>query len=77
MAQFVNNSATNLFYNGSQKLATTNTGIAVTGEVDFGDWTVTESAGVLYFKHSGTNKMKLDSSGNLTVTGNVTAYGTV
>lgn len=44
---------------------------------DFGAWTVTESSGVLYFKHSGTNKMKLDSSGNLTVTGNVTAYGTV
>jgi len=66
-----------LFYNDGEKLATTNTGIAVTGEVDFGDWTVVESAGVLYFKHNGTNKMKLDSSGNLTVTGNVTAYGTV
>ena len=45
--------------------------------VDLGDWTVTESAGVLYFKTNGVNKMKLDASGNLTVTGNVTAYGTV
>jgi len=45
--------------------------------VDFGDWTITESAGVLYFATSGTNKMKLDASGNLTVVGNVTAYGTV
>ena len=45
--------------------------------VDLGDWTVTESAGVLYFAYQGTNKMKVDSSGNLTVTGNVTAYGTV
>ena len=45
--------------------------------VDFGDWTVTESSGVLYFAHSGTNKMKLDSSGNLTVVGDVTAYGTI
>ena len=42
-----------------------------------GNWTVVESGGVLYFKYSGTNKAKLDSSGNLTVTGNVTAYGTV
>lgn len=45
--------------------------------VDLGNWTITESAGVLYFASSGTNKMKLDASGNLTVTGNVTAYGTV
>lgn len=41
------------------------------------NWTVSETAGVLYFAHGGTNKAKLDSSGNLTVVGNVTAYGTV
>jgi len=45
--------------------------------VDWGAWTAVESGGVLYFKHNGTNKMKLDSSGNFTVTGNVTAYGSV
>ena len=45
--------------------------------VDLGNWTITESAGVLYFATSGTNKMKLDASGNLTVVGNVTAYGSV
>lgn len=45
--------------------------------LDLGNWTVTESAGVLYFATGGTNKMKLDASGNLTVTGDVTAYGTV
>lgn len=45
--------------------------------VDLGDWTVTESAGVLYFATGGVNKMKLDASGNLTVVGNVTAYGTI
>lgn len=45
--------------------------------VDLGDWTITESAGVLYFATGGVNKMKLDASGNLTVTGNVTAYGAV
>ena len=48
-----------------------------TGTVTLGGWTVTESAGVLYFATGGTNKMKLDASGNLTVVGNVTAYGTV
>jgi hypothetical protein len=40
-------------------------------------WNITESGGVLIFSVSGVNKAKLDSSGNLTVTGNVTAYGTV
>jgi len=45
--------------------------------VDLGDWTVTESGGSLYFATGGTNKMKLDASGNLTVTGDVTAYGTI
>jgi len=45
--------------------------------VDLGNWTVTESSGILYFATGGSNKMKLDASGNLTVTGNVTGYGTV
>jgi len=45
--------------------------------VDLGNWTVTETTGVLYFATGGVNKMKLDASGNLTVVGDVTAYGTV
>ena len=45
--------------------------------VDLGDWTITESVGTLYFAAGGINKMKLDSSGNLTVTGDVTGFGTV
>jgi len=40
-------------------------------------WTAVQSGTDLIFKYSGVNKMKIDSSGNLTVTGNVTAYGTV
>lgn len=42
-----------------------------------GTWTVYESAGVLYFAVGGVAKAKLDGSGNLTVVGNVTAYGTM
>lgn len=45
--------------------------------VDLGDWTLTESAGTLYFATAGVNKMKLDASGNLTVTGNVDTNGTI
>ena len=41
------------------------------------NFTVVESGGYLYFKHGGVNKMRLDSSGNLVVTGNVTGYGTI
>jgi hypothetical protein len=58
----------------STKVATT---AYVDGKLTTTNWTIVESAGVLYFKYSGVNKMKLDSSGNLTVTGNITAYGTV
>lgn len=64
----------------NQGVATTDSPTFVTlnaTTVDLGNWTVTESAGVLYFATGGTNKMKLDASGNLTVTGDVTAYGTV
>jgi hypothetical protein len=42
-----------------------------------GGWTVTESSGTLVFRSSGTSRMRLDASGNLTLTGNVTAYGTI
>ena len=40
-------------------------------------WSITPSGTTLYLAYNGTNVGKLDSSGNLTVAGNVTAYGTV
>jgi len=45
--------------------------------VDLGNWTVTESSGVLYFATGGINKMKLDASGNLVVVGDITAFGSI
>jgi hypothetical protein len=56
--------------------ARANLGVSASGVLT-SSWTVTESGGVIYFAYGGTNKAKLDSSGNLTVVGNVTAYGTV
>ena len=47
------------------------------GGVVLGNWRVIESGGNLFFQTGGTSKMKLDTSGNLTVTGNVTAFGSV
>lgn len=40
------------------------------------NWTVVESAGKLVFRYSGVAKYSIDSSGNMIVTGNITAYGT-
>tara|TARA_R110001632_G_scaffold29126_5_gene77502 strand:+ start:2626 stop:4950 length:2325 start_codon:yes stop_codon:yes gene_type:complete len=41
------------------------------------DWQFSVSGNDLIISYGGTSKAKLDTSGNLTVTGNVTAYGTV
>jgi len=41
------------------------------------DWTFEVSANKLIIKYSGTAKMELDTSGNLKVTGDVTAFGTI
>lgn len=39
------------------------------------NWSVFESGGILYFLKNGVHKMNLDSSGNLVVSGNITANG--
>ena len=49
--------------------------VTITGGTQ--SWTVTASGTNLTFAYGGANKMRLDSSGNLTVTGNVTGYGTI
>jgi hypothetical protein len=41
------------------------------------NFSLVETAGVLYFQSSGTSVAKLDASGNFTVLGNVIAAGTV
>jgi len=52
-------------------------GTATIPTVQIGSWTVYEDGSSLYFKYGSTIRMKLDSSGNLTVEGNVTAYGSL
>ena len=56
---------------------TVNTTTVNATTVDLGNWTVTESAGVLKFATGGVDKAKLDASGNFTVVGDVTAFGTI
>ena len=62
---------------GNADTATSATTAASADQLSASTWTVSESGGVLYFAVSGVNKAKLDASGNLTVVGNVTAYGSV
>ena len=45
--------------------------------LELNGWTITESGGSLYFATGGTNKMKLDASGNLDVVGSVNANATI
>jgi len=61
--------------------AATATDLTITGDVtattvnattvDLGDWTITEASGSSLFETQGVTKMKLDSSGNLDVVGNI------
>ena len=41
----------------------------------WGAFTAHASGTTLTFRHNGTNIMTIDASGNLTVLGNVTAFG--
>ena len=55
----------------------TMTGTLNVPTVDFGDWTITESGGSMYFAYQGTNKLKIDSSGTLSVTNDLQADQTI
>jgi len=61
----------------SPTLTTPTTSGTVTINGGTQSWTVVPSGTNLTFAYNGVNKMRLDSSGNITVTGNVTAYGTI
>ena len=43
--------------------------------LDFGNWTITETLGVLKFAYAGTNVVSISSNGTITSAGNITAYG--
>ncbi|HSG63341.1 MAG TPA: hypothetical protein VLA24_18090 [Pseudomonadales bacterium] len=60
-----------------QLSGSTMTGTLGATTIDFGDWTITESTGALYFAYQGTNKFKLDSTGTLAVTNDVLTDATI
>jgi hypothetical protein len=50
-------------------------GVTVSGGTQ--NWTATASGSNLTFAYNGVNKMRIDANGNLTVTGDVTAFGSL
>lgn len=90
---FNGSSAVKISYNSVGAPSTTGTnasgtwGISISGNaatatnaskvVNSGGWSITFVSTTLYIDYNGVNLAKLDSSGNFTVAGNVTAYGTV
>lgn len=57
-------------FTGTATITTANVTI-----IDLGDWTITQSGSDLRFAYQGTNRLKLSSSGALTVENDVTAFG--
>jgi hypothetical protein len=54
-----------------------NAAFNVAGAVILSGWTITESGGSLYFVTGGINRMKLDASGNLQITGTIDTVATI
>lgn len=50
--------------------------VATTANVKFTGWHIYESSNTLYFAYNGAVKMSLNTSGNLTVSGDVAGFGT-
>lgn len=61
----------------SFNVANTYTKAEVDAQISLTTWQVVQSGTDLLFRYSGVDKAKLDASGNLTVVGDVIAYGTV
>ena len=49
----------------------------VANSVNAGSFTINESSGILYFSYNNITIATLDSAGNFTAKGNVTAFGTI
>jgi hypothetical protein len=69
----INQNATNVAITGGAITVASLTATTVSTT----NWTVFEFGGSLFFRYAGVNKAKLDSNGNFTTTGNVTAFGTL
>ena len=89
MAQFNVDGAVQLYYDNSIKIATTSTGVDITGTINGGDlrgdaWVIGRDNNdyfavdptACYWYLDGNNDMRLENDGDLHVDGNVIAYST-
>jgi hypothetical protein len=84
--KYTTNAEVSLYYDNVKKLETASGGVVIDGDtqtdtltIDNGsnDWKFRVVSNALIISYGGTDKAKLDSSGNLTVVGDVTAFGTI
>jgi hypothetical protein len=68
---------TNATYSNLQIGNLSTTSATVSGNIVFTGWSIRETGTKLYFAYNGVNKMSLDTGGNLVVTGDITAFGTI
>ncbi len=66
---------TNATLTSASLASPTLTGTATVATISLGDWTIAQSGSSLKFSHSGTDRFELKSTGELTVEGDVTAFG--
>jgi hypothetical protein len=72
----------NVQHDGSTKLATSTTGVTVTGDVgattiSLGDWTIKVDTNELVFVYNTTEVFKLGTNGAVTSANDITAFGTI
>lgn len=58
------------------ELAALEAGVLTLAALHLANWSLEQNGATLELRHDGVTRLKLDSSGNLTVTGDVTAFGT-
>lgn len=80
------NDGVDIYHNNVKKFETVSGGVIVDGDTQTdtltidnasNDWKFRVVSNALVISYGGTDKAKLDSSGNLTVVGDVTAFGTI
>jgi hypothetical protein len=72
----VHNVQSNITQVGTLSNLTVTGNVTVSANVNFTGWHIYETGTNLYFAYNGAVKMSLNTSGNLTVTGDVAGFGT-
>lgn len=72
----LNNTQGNITTVGTLSNLTVTGNVTISSNVKFTGWQIYEVSNTLYFAYNGAVKMSLNTSGNLTVTGDIAGFGT-